>query len=618
MKTIKSKINFGVIFLFSVIVAVGIIGIFFINHLAARSGGTIKENYLSVDYMMKMLTSLEDMNLYQQKIITTEQDNLIWEKETYKTAKSSFENNLKNEINNITEPGEAEIVSDLKTAYGQYVETYRNLSQRQSVAAEDIGAFREQYLQVRGKISDIYKINLDAINRSNNKTQKTAESITQYMSIIVTLSILVALSFIFSFSSRITEPVKELTKRIKLISERNYDQKLILNTNDEFEELANAFNTMAERLKYYEARHIDEILFEKKRMESLVQNMEDGVLLIDEKRKIAVANDTVLKITGIDETKILNQPVDELVQGNDLLKEIMGHIAKIKNGNAADLRPLRIVLDGKENFYKPESEDIITFSESSGQETFIGTLILLRNITQFQERDTAKTNLLATVSHELKTPLSSINLSLKLLNDIRIGNLNDEQKEIISSLRQQSSRLSKVINELLDYSQIETGNIKLRTSLIKPEDILDLGTTALMMQISEKNIQLETNIEDTLPSIKADLEKTVWVFINLLNNAIRYSKQDGQIRINIQKRNEDVVFSVIDNGPGISKEDQEKIFHRFTQVGTKTKSGWGLGLAIAKEFVQAQGGRIWVESNKGNGSEFSFSLPGIKQDTSNS
>ena len=127
-----------------------------------------------------------------------------------------------------------------------------------------------------------------------------------------------------------------------------------------------------------------------------------------------------------------------------------------------------------------------------------------------------KTNLIATVSHELKTPLSSINLCLKLLEDNRIGTINEEQKGLLNSIRQQSTRLSKVVNELLDYSQAETGNIKLKITEIRPEDIVELAVIALMMLLSEKNIQLETELSEPLPSIKADIEKTVWVLVNII------------------------------------------------------------------------------------------------------
>ena len=183
---------------------------------------------------------------------------------------------------------------------------------------------------------------------------------------------------------------------------------------------------------------------------------------------------------------------------------------------------------------------------------------------------------------------------------------------MINSIRQQSFRLSKVVNELLDFSQAETGNIKLRITEIRPEDIVELAVIALMMLLSEKNIQLETELTDPLPSIKADLEKTVWVLVNIINNAIRYSPLGGTITLKAVEDNRFIKFIVKDQGPGISEEDCEKIFEKFVQVGKRTSKGSGLGLAIAKEFVLAQGGKIWVESKPGEGSTFLFTIPVAK------
>ncbi|HEY6907302.1 MAG TPA: HAMP domain-containing sensor histidine kinase, partial [Ignavibacteriaceae bacterium] len=231
------------------------------------------------------------------------------------------------------------------------------------------------------------------------------------------------------------------------------------------------------------------------------------------------------------------------------------------------------------------------------------------NVTWFEERDVAKTKMISTVSHEMKTPISSINLTVKLLEDQRVGQLNNEQKELVQAIREQSNRLSKVVNEILNYSQIETGNIRLNFSDVQPDDIIDYATTALMILLSEKNIQLETEIENDLPLLKIDIEKTVWVLVNLLSNAIRYSKQDGKIILSAGRYKEQVFFSVKDQGPGISEEDQKKLFSRFTQLGQKSERGWGLGLAISREFVQAQGGTIKVDSSPGQGSKFTFYLP---------
>jgi len=611
MKTIKSKISIGVIFLFTVILLLSVLGVVFINRLAQQSKGTIIDNYASVDYMMNMTGSLDNMHDFHLKSINTAKATDTAEIRSYLLSKNIFEKNMQLETDNITEKGEGDLVNKLHNSYASYLNAYKQIKGKENISDEDITSLDKDYSSLRNIIFGIYKLNMAAINYKSGKLQTTADSVIIYMIIVAAISILITLSFIFTFPSKIVEPLKELTEKIKSISEKNYDQKLEISSDDELGELSNAFNVMAERLKLYEAKQIDRLLFEQKRLESVVHSFEDGIIFVDENKEVVLVNDTILQITGLKEKDILHRSITDIAAQNDLIREIYKSVNIKMLEENAEIKPIRIARDGKESFFNIETEKIITYSESEKKEAFIGNLVLLRNITKFQERDKAKTNLLATVSHELKTPLSSINLSLRLLDDKRFGELNNDQKEVINSLKQQSNRLSRVINELLDYSQIETGNIKLKFSSVKPDEVLDIGMTALMMQVSEKNLNLQTYIEEELPEIRVDLEKLVFVFINILNNAIRFSPNGSDIIIEVRKADNDVEFSIKDNGQGISKEDCEKLFQRFTQVGNKSKHGWGLGLAIAKEFMQAQNGKLRVESEIGKGSKFIFSVPGI-------
>lgn len=606
MKSIKSKITIGTIFLFALILLVSVLGIIFMNQLAHKSKGTITDNYSSIDYTTYMLSSLEELHASYIKLFQEKTPDKA-EYENIKYSKEIFENNLRLETNNITEKGESELVIKLQGLYEDYLNKCQQLES--TLTKPDRESFHNNYLAVRKVVLDIYKLNMSAITLKSKNLQNTADSVIIYMSIVAMASVLITLFFIFAFPSIIVEPIKELTDKIKSISEKKYDQKLAINTNDELGELASAFNIMADKLKQYEAKQIDQLLFEQKRLEAVVHSFEDGLLFINENQKVVLINDTILQIIGLEEKDILQKYIPDVSETNDLLRDIYKYVLEKNSDNSREIKPIRITREGKDSFFNLETEEIITYSESTKKQTFIGNLILLRNITKFQERDTAKTNLLATASHELKTPLSSINLSLKLLEDNRLGGLNNEQKEVVKTLRQQSVRLSRVINELLDFTQIETGNIKLKFAPVKPDVVLDIGVTALMMQISEKSIILQTDVEDGLPLINVDLEKMVFVFINLLNNALRYSKNEDEIYIGVKRVKDNIEFSIKDNGPGISKDDRDKLFQRFTQVGNKSKHGWGLGLAISKEFIDAQNGKIHVESEIGKGSKFVFSVP---------
>ena len=197
------------------------------------------------------------------------------------------------------------------------------------------------------------------------------------------------------------------------------------------------------------------------------------------------------------------------------------------------------------------------------------------------------------------------------MRDARVGTLNEEQQNIISTLNDEVTRLSRITGELLDLSQVETGNIKLNIRRIDPKDIVPLALEAVRFQAERKHIVLNTHLDNNIPPIQADLDKTTWVLVNLLTNAIRYSPENGTVDIQCRHADGIIQFVVKDQGPGIDQKYLSRLFEKFYQV-PGTPSGSGLGLAISREFIEAQQGQIKVVSELGRGSEFSFNLPAVK------
>jgi len=267
-----------------------------------------------------------------------------------------------------------------------------------------------------------------------------------------------------------------------------------------------------------------------------------------------------------------------------------------------DKKELKIFAENKESYF---NKDVL---QVTNNEQMIGSVIVLRNITLFHELNEAKTNFIATVSHELKTPISSIKMSAQLLTDARVGPVNNEQQELIRSIRDDSERLLKITGELLNISQAETGQILLNIHRVDPKKIIEAALDAIKKQAKEKNIKLVSNIPEQLPFVQADDEKTVWVLTNLLSNAIRYSYEDSTVMISAQTGEKFVKITVQDNGQGIPAAYIGKIFNRYFRVPGTKKEGTGLGLAISKDFIEAQEGTISVESELGTGSKFSFTL----------
>jgi len=255
-----------------------------------------------------------------------------------------------------------------------------------------------------------------------------------------------------------------------------------------------------------------------------------------------------------------------------------------------------------ENYFVKETVDI-------DQNETQSKVIVVKNITSFKELDVAKTNFIATISHELKTPLAASDFSLKLLEDERTGSLSGDQKDLIKNLKDDNQRMLKILSELLNMSQVEAGRIQLNIKQVDPATIIANAITAIETNAKEKNISIKNYIEENLPLINADEDKTTWVFNNFLTNAIKYSSENNLIETSVYKKDNNIVFSVKDNGRGIAKEYQPKIFDRYFKVPNTNEKGTGLGLAISKDFIEAQGGSIWVESEVTKGSTFNFTLP---------
>ncbi len=255
------------------------------------------------------------------------------------------------------------------------------------------------------------------------------------------------------------------------------------------------------------------------------------------------------KLLGMKESDIIGKYAPDVALKNDLMRTLLQE----KNGK----EELKIFADNKESYF---NRDVLNVKNN---EQVIGNVIVLRNITPFHELNEAKTNFIATVSHELKTPISSIKMSAQLLNDERVGSLNNEQKELSNSIHDDAERLLKITGELLNMAQVETGNIQLKIQSTRPEAIVEQSMSAVQFQAQQKNIYLKTNIQMGLHAINADLEKTAWVLINFITNAIKFSPEKSTVDINVFEKGDSVDFVVQDYGKGIDEKYHPRIFDKL-------------------------------------------------------
>lgn len=559
---LKTKLSIGIGFLFIAILISGILGIYSIHQLKKDARLILEDNYETLVYSNNML-ALMDMAPFDSSVIAL------------------FEGNLIKQEANITEPGEAAATAAVRSIF--------DLLKR----APDNDSLQTL---IRRKIYQINTANQQAIFRKNSMAESNARRFSNFMMVIFGFLSLIAFTLAVNFPGIISEPVKALADGIKAIVNKDYSKRIRISQHDEFGELAQAFNSMAEKLDEYEHSNLAKIKFEKSRIDTIINQMNDGIIGLDENRNLLFLNKVAEKLLGLREVEIMGQYAPDIAVNNDLMRSLL------KTDNPT--KELKIFADQKESYFHL---DILNVTNN---EKVIGQVIVLRNITPFHELNEAKTNFIATISHELKTPIASIKMSAQLLTDDRVGSVNKEQEELVKSISDDANRLLKITSELLNISQVETGHIQLKIEPVLPDIIIDNATNTVSALAQQKNIAIRIQKHTNGHKIMTDPEKTAWVLTNFLTNAVKYSPEDAEIELTTHIRDNNVEFSVADHGRGIEEKYLSRIFDRYFKVpGTPEKVGTGLGLSISREFIEAQGGKIWVDSKLGEGSTFGFSLP---------
>ncbi|WP_454802016.1 ATP-binding protein [Mucilaginibacter phyllosphaerae] len=578
---VRTKLRLGFGFLFLVVLFFGATALFYIRDISENSKVILKNNYESLSFAREMRTILDDNDLP----LST-------------AAAAKFNGYLASQEHNVTEAGEKQYTVSLRSAFEALKKLPANTPAEQHADRT-----------VRRTLRQIEHINMLAIVRKDNNARASVKKATLFLGLVGSFTFLVLFSFSVNFPGFIANPLRALLDGIREIGQGNYSKRLHFEQNDEFAEVAGAFNQMASRLNDWENSNLATVISEKRRIETIIEQMQDAIIGINEKQEVLFMNDAARQTLNITDDKVIGQNAGNLIKNNDLLKSILKDDAGIK--------PFKIVLEGREMYFQLQSNDIVVpnLSESRGAlqlaNRSAGKVYILKNITEFKERDEAKTNFIATISHELKTPIASIKMSLKLLNDQRVGPVNAEQEQLINHINDDNNRLLKITSELLELSQVETGNIQLNFVPVNPMQIVDYAITSIKFQAEQKQVKLEILNDDKLPDVQVDIEKTAWVLVNFLSNALRYSAEKSKIEIQVSAKDKQVQFAVKDFGKGIDETYQKRLFDRYFQVPTdgQNKSGSGLGLAISKDFINAQGGTIGVESEIGAGSRFWFNLP---------
>ena len=562
----------GIGILFAMILLLGVQSVSFVRQLSTATGNILADNYNSLQYAGDMLQSLNDIG----------QDSV---------SRHVLRQNLALQQQNITETSEKEITSSLE----------RHIAMMSDPVSE------QDLLTIRDDLLRIMDVNMAAIRAKSNSVGERADYVMWWLIVVATLCTLIAGAILVWFPRLVLRPIDELKKGITEIANHNYQKRLDFTGNREFESVAESFNDMASKLDEYRRSSLDDLMTAKKRIEAIVNTLHEPIVGLGPDRKILFMNREALSVLNL-RGEVVGRDATEMALSNDLLRRLIRGLYEEKQ-SSDEQEPLKIYADNKESYFQVENTPLYITPVGSSEQQFVGNLIILNNITKYKELDSAKTNFISTVSHEMKTPISSILMSLQLLGDNRLGQLNDEQKQLMASIKDSSDRLLNITGELLNMTQVESGKLKLMPKVTKPIELIDYAVKATQVLAERFCCFVEVDYPEKISKLFVDNEKIAWVITNLLSNAIHHSPERSRIIIGAVQHEKSVEIYVQDFGRGIDPRYHKSIFERYFRVpGTKVQ-GSGLGLAISKEFVEAHGGTISVESEIGKGSRFSIILP---------
>ena len=602
MLSLKQKMLIGLSGLLLISALIGTISIIQITDLGGAIGSIMKENYRSVRACQEMKEAVERIDDGAMYIILGYPEKGA---RAIKTTAASFEKALNVELNTITLPGEYESAMKLKNLFKSYMAIMNGINNT-TLKKQDIKRtyFRDALplaTQIRNTTDDILTMNQQNMQQADTKAKHKAVASRTMMYVFLLIGAAITAIYAFLIGRWILEPIMRLTSSVDEIRKGNLDLVISVGSKDEIGRLSEAFNEMAASLRDFRRSDEVKMIRLKQSAQQTFDNLPNIVAILD--------NDGVVEMSSKPARNIFGLKKD--VNIHDLPYKWMGDIVNsVTNRTNQDayqkgINVIQHFDNAKEYYFQPMAAPVL---DNFKQPT--GAILIINDITGRIEHDELKTGLISAVSHQLKTPLTSLRMAIYIMLDEKMGQLTPGQADLLVTARDESDRLNDIIENLLDISRLESGKTALKLAQVSPLQLITDAAKRFNSASRDKGVELIPDIPDDLPDVMADGSQIDHVFANLISNSLKYTPSGGTITLHAEALFEHVWFIVSDTGIGIPAQYIPDIFNRFFCVpGQNIQPGTGLGLAIAKDIVEAHGGSIKVESIPQQGSIFTFSLP---------
>jgi NtrC-family two-component system sensor histidine kinase KinB len=617
---LRQKLLFGFGGLLAILLAVSGLGIAVLTQYRGALDKFYYENWRSVVYGQNMVDALDRLKDTVSPFSGTggqpSPSALSAARGMANPLIAIFDKNCQDENNNITLPGEREIAQDLTVAWsgddlsGRHTtdnclrQAYLKLLDIRTsgpARAEAFAAAQALLPLVRAKAQAVINLNFQNMQPINGRAKEMADGATRLMVLLAAVGIALAVLFTMVVSRAILQPLATLIKSFREIEQGNLDLVVQVKSRDQLHQLAEAFNAMAARLREFRRTDRAKLVRTQRTTQLAVNSLPDAIAIVNPDGMVELSNQTAQQLFQLLPDKNISNSTDRR------LTELFHQAAREGKPSAPRGYESAIEVydsDGQLRFFLPHAIPIMDVDRR-----LLGVTLVLGDVTNLRRLDEMKSGLLSVVSHELKTPLTSIRMAAHLLLEERVGSLNTKQTELLMAARDDADRLQKIIEDLLDMGRLESGRVKLDLRAEPAERLVSDALTPLETSFHDRGVELQSEIPADTPAVLADPARIDHVFSNLLTNALKFTPPGGYVRVSAQTEADFVRFVVEDSGIGIPSEYLGRIFERFFRVPRDNQPGGaGLGLAIAKEIVEAHGGSIAVQSTPGEGSRFSFTL----------
>lgn len=610
--TLRSKLLLAQAPLVLALVLMGIIGSAITSSLGRGSRNILEHNYRSVLAAQRMMESLQRMDSGALFLVAGEQARGIAQAEQHRTR---FEAELRVQEGNVTEPGEHEATRRLRARWTAYQEAFARFQQEpaERARATYFEALHPLFEQVEAASEDILALNQDAMVHKGDAATRTAHRFNTLVVGFAVAGCILALLASATLTTRLLRPLGVLSQTARRIGEGDLEARARVASNDEIAQLSSELNTMADRLQQYRRSSLGDLLEAQQASQAAIDSLPDPVLVLDTGGALLhvnVAAESVLKVDLDRGGKKAMLDLDPAAR--DVVERVRHH-----------------VVSGKGPFSPKGLEEAFRLATPDGDRHFLpratplyaqggavaGTTIVLQDVTRLQRFDELKNDMVATVAHEFRTPLTSLQMAIHLCAEQVVGPLTEKQADLLHAAREDCDRLRSIVEELLDLSRIQAGRVVLHREALDVEALVTKAIEAHQGLAAERHVTLRSEALPGTGHVLADAERIQLVFSNLLANAIRHSPEQGTIAIRVEVTGARARFEVTDAGPGIAHEYQQIIFDKFFRTPGPASGTAGLGLFIAREIVVAHGGDIGVDSQPGQGSTFWFTLPLAGGDT---